>query len=274
MPFLALAPALIGAAAQIGGGFMSAAGAASANAQAQAQNQSMFNQSQAFNLGQAEEARRLQNEQFYNNLQFQSEQAERAMGWTEIMSNTAYQRAMKDMRAAGLNPMLAYQQGGAGSGAGQAGGGGGGSPSSASVSGSGAPVQNTQEELGRAVGRIASSAVDTYRSGEQAKLLGSQRELTDEGTRKVGYETKLLDASEGKVLAETNTEKQRADMVKAQTEAAKAASAHSYANAANALKEGKNLDTYGARQAPDTIERILRIIQGDIGKVHTEPKEW
>jgi len=33
--------------------------------------------------------------------------------WQEYMSNTAYQRAMKDMELAGLNPMLAYMQGGA-----------------------------------------------------------------------------------------------------------------------------------------------------------------
>lgn len=70
--------------------------------------------------------------------------AREQMGFQREMSGTSYQRAMEDMRQAGLNPILAYQQGGASTPAG----------ASATMQDSMGPAVNSAVSIGRAKAEI------------------------------------------------------------------------------------------------------------------------
>lgn len=72
-----------------------------------------------------------------------SDEASWNRDWQEHMSNTAWQRAVMDMKSAGLNPMLAYSQGGASTPS----GGAGAVPSNVGVSGAQGAAAATQVQM-------------------------------------------------------------------------------------------------------------------------------
>lgn len=92
--------------------------------------------------------------------------------WQASMANTSYQRSVADLRAAGLNPMLAYSQGGA-----------------ETPSGGMAQMENVGEGL-------ASTALDSIRLREEIKQIR-------ENVKKTAQETKTSEAQEK--LIEANT---------------------------------------------------------------------
>lgn len=124
----------------------------------------------------------------------QANAAEAALNrdWQERMSNTSYQRAVKDIQAAGLNPMLAYSQGGASTPSGATG-----------YAAQAAPMQNAMGEAGRQFGDAVGKGAETAMKYAQIKNLHEQNQQ--------------IQATTAREVATTAAQSTQAELNKAQT---------------------------------------------------------
>lgn len=119
-------------------------------------------------------------------MQFGRESAHEQMAFQERMSSTSYQRAMEDMKKAGLNPILAFNQGGASTPT-------GGSAQGVAQSGSKADIRNKYASAISTALEAKSLAAQIARTKAETSLL--KAELPEKQAN-----AKLYDNKAGSVL--------------------------------------------------------------------------
>lgn len=142
--------------------------------------------------------------------------------WQEHMSNTAYRRATRDMTKAGLNPILAYQQGGAGT-----------------PAGSIIPMENPAKDAA-SVGRDATAnLINFQRAKAEIELMKTNSALNMEKvqTEKTAQATNT--ASAGYTASQTQF---MPDIWSAQAENYESQTLKLWAEMGNLAREGKRLD--------------------------------
>lgn len=194
------------------------------------QNREIADNNSAFNAAEAEKNRFFNQYEAQQSRAFNQSEALAQRQWTTDMSNSSYQRAVADMKAAGLNPMLAYQQGGASSAGGSSASGGAASGAAASAAGNAtmrnpvssgtlgftaamqsaqtaAQVRNIEADTQvKAAQKSNIEADTTVKHGQpalqssQTELNAAQKALVEKQVDQVTAQTKLTETEVRKVL--------------------------------------------------------------------------
>ncbi|AXH75094.1 MAG: DNA pilot protein [Microviridae sp.] len=201
--------------------------------------------------------------------QANAEQAQKQMDFQKMMSDTSWQRGVKDMKAAGLNPMLAYSQGGASSAAGAA----------ARMENVAGPAANSALSAAQAITSMENTHAQTSNLNAQTAFTDSNTVLNEIRGRQMEADIHRTRASASRETAEESFTRARTpgaeadSRVSRRTEDARISTARYGATtaggtAAKAEAEGEFWrSTYG--QAAPYVERLL----GQLGSIFGSAKD-
>lgn len=173
-----------------------------------------------WNRDEADQSRRFTQSMLDQDQSFNASEAQKNRDWQEQMANTSWQRAVGDMEKAGLNPMLAYSQGGAGSGSGAQASIGMGSSAQGSASAGASPMASSGQASGqmtRMENATAASIQSAFRGAEVSQGLQNgalQNQKLEADILKTKADTMLSGVSAGQVSAATDKINAEIDNVK------------------------------------------------------------